>query len=527
MADLAFPEVPDTPTTNGQPAAGIDKDAMPSKDERDGTAQRPGSDAAKKDLIIPQFYVPPSPAPFADSHGCLVPYHPNDFTPSPYGPTLQDPCAEALIYRGKYPVPVQRPWLELGRPLYTSGIYPPASSFFFGETNLAAPHFYVYGDYRSGVGINQNQSGAARSWANRLNLDMDLKLTSTERFHAFMGPLDRNNDVTRLDFSDSGNIQFVDRTDLRLDTLFFEGDWGAILAGREGTYSSFDLPFTVGLIPLVYQNGIWMEDAAIGAAFAIPSRNSPRLTWSNYDITFFALTDQLNTDAFAGDANAAEAFGTAWFIDAYEGYIEADYAFIHDDVGGHRSYHNAAFAYSRRYFSRLSNAIRYITNFGQSLPRDQRTADGYLFLIENSLISSDPVGLVPYANFFCGTGRPQSVARAAAAGGVLRNTGINFESDNLTNYPTLDATGNNTYGAAIGLNMLGANISHQLVLEAAALAATGNSQFRSAPGDQYAFGARYQKPLSHRWLFRADAMYGWLRNAEDVYGQRIEFRWKF
>ncbi|MDX1930324.1 MAG: hypothetical protein SFV81_27610 [Pirellulaceae bacterium] len=476
---------------------------------------------------MPSFFFPPPQAVQYDCNGRAIPYSGSDFAALPMPALPLDPYADAMVYRGKTPITTQRPWVELGRPLYTPGLYPPANSFFFGETNLLMPHFYVYGDYRTGVGVNENQSGAARSWAHRLNLDMDLQFTATERLHAFMGPLDRNNDVTRLDFSNGDDITFLNRTDLRLDTLFFEGDVGAILGGREGTYSPFDLPFSVGLLPLVYQNGIWMEDAMLGAAFAIPSRHSSVLDWSNYEVSLFALTDQVTTDAFLGDNNAAEVFGSAWFIEAYGGYIEAGHAFIHDDVGGHRSYHNATIAYTRRYLSRLSNSVRVITNFGQALPSDQRTADGYLILLENSLISSNPNYFVPYANFFYGSGKPQSVARAGVSGGILRNTGINFETDLLTGYPTLDATGNNTYGAAFGLNMLGSNFTHQLVLEFAALAATGSQQFRVAPGDQYAAGVRYQKPLSHRWIFRADTMYGWLRNSEDIFGNRIEFRWKF
>ena len=484
------------------------------------------SDSANK-TTLPSFFFPPQNSVQFSCNGREIPYSGADFAPLSLPPLPVDPYADLMVYRGKTPVATQRPWVELGRPLYTPGLYPPASSFLFGETNLLMPHFYVYGDYRTGLAVNENQKGAARSWAHRLNLDMDLQFTATERLHAFMGPLDRTNDVTRLDFSNSKNIEFVDRTDIRLDTLFFEGDAGAILGGREGTYSPFDLPFSLGLMPLVYQNGIWMEDAMIGAACAIPTQHSAALKWPNYEVSLFALTDQVTTDAFKGDNNAAEVFGSAWFIEAYGGYIEADYAFIHDDVGGHRSYHNTSLSFTRRYFSRLSNSVRFLANFGQALPSDQRTADGYLFLLENSLITANPNYFVPYANFFYGSGKPQSVARAAGSGGILRNTGINFETDGLTAYPTLDATGNNTYGAALGLNILGNNFSQQLVMELAALAATGNPQFRGALGDQYAAGVRYQKPLSHRWIFRADSMYGWLRNSEDIYGNRIEFRWKF
>ncbi len=438
-----------------------------------------------------------------------------------------NPAEEALIYRGKVPVDSQRPIIEWGRPIYAPGLYPPANSFFFGETNLLQPHFWVYGDYRTGVAANQNQAGAANNWAHRLNLDMDLQFTATERLHAFMGPLDRGNDfhAARLQRLRQHRRDQSQRHAARY--IFFEGDVGAIVGGREGTFSPFDLPFSVGLMPLVYQNGIWMEDALMGAAFAIPAQHSAALDWSNYEVSFFALTDNVTSDAFLGDDNAAEIFGAASFIEAYDGYLETGYAFVHDDVGGHRSYHNASVSFTRRYLSRLSNSVRFITNFDQALPRDQRTADGYLILLENSLISANPNFFVPYMNFFYGSGRPQSVARAAGSGGILRNTGINFETDALNGYPTLDATANNTYGAAFGLNMLGANFSHQLVLEFAALAAAGSPEFRVAPGDQYAAGVRYQKPISNRWIFRADSMYGWLRNSEDIFGNRIEFRWKF
>jgi hypothetical protein len=170
--------------------------------------------------------------------------------------------------------------------------------------------------------------------------------------------------------------------------------------------------------------------------------------------------------------------------------------------------------------------VRFISNFGQDLPAEQRTADGYLLLLENSLITSSPNTFVPYCNLFYGSGRPQSVARAAGSGGILRNTGINFESDGLTGYPTLDPTGANTYGAALGVNMLGAGFRDQLVLEAAALGSYGDA-FRRVPGDQYATGFRYQRPLSYRCLVRTDTMYGFLRNAPDIAGTRVELRWKF
>lgn len=453
-----------------------------------------------------------------------VPYDVGAFIPSPMAPVPYDAHQEALIYRGKTPVSTQRPLVELGRPLFGPGLYPPARNW-FGRYNLVMPHFMVYGDYRTGVGVNRNQNGDANSLAFRANLDMDLEITATERVHAFMTPLNRGGSFTRLDFTDSA--EFINGGDLRLDTIFFEGDAGAIWGGWTGQDGPFDLPFSLGLIPFFYQNGIWANDAAMGAAVALPSKHNRLLNWSNFDATFFWASDQVDSDAFLGDNNAAEFFGTAWFIEANDGYWEVDYAFIHDDVGQHRSYHNFSVAFTRRYLQRLSNSIRFVTNFDQALPRDQRTAQGHLLLIENSLISRNPNTFVPYFNLWYGQGRTQSLARAGGTGGILNNVGINFESDGLTGYPTLDATGVNTVGGAVGLNLLGHNFSHQLVLEVAGLKANGSAQFRNAAGDQYAAGIRYQRPINNAWIFRTDHMFGFLRGAEDIRGSRVELRFKF
>jgi hypothetical protein len=130
-------------------------------------------------------------------------------------------------------------------------------------------------------------------------------------------------------------------------------------------------------------------------------------------------------------------------------------------------------------------------------------------------------------NAWAGVDDPQSVARAGAAGGVLRNEGILFESDNLTGYPTLDATGNDTAGAALGIDLLAPEFTQQLILEVAALGVYGDPVTRNAPGNQYGIGARYQVPISNATLLRFDVMHGWLENTDDVTGARAEYRWKF
>jgi hypothetical protein len=455
----------------------------------------------------------------------IVPYQAWDFTPNRHVPQPLDPGLEIETYYGKSLVETQRPWVEWWRPFYTGGMYDPGKEV-FSDVNLLTPSFLVYGDYRTGVGAHRVGGQDVQNWAHRLNLDMDLRFTGTERFHMFTGPLDHNGRFTRLDFS-NGDVEFEEELDFQPDTAFFEGDLGAITGGFLGDDAPFDLPFTVGLVPLLFQNGIWMEDAIAGVAVALPWRHSRALNWSNFDATFFAGFNQVTSPAFQNDNSAAAVFGTAWFVEAYDGYIEMDYAYLDDQDSLGRSYHNAAVAYTRRYFGRISNTVRLIGNAGQSGPVADRTADGGLLIFENSLVSSQPSHFVPYWNFFVGNGRPQSVARAANAGGILRNVGINFETDALTGYPTLASDGANAYGGAIGFNLLSADFYRQWIVEFAAADRYGDPAISSFAGPQYGLGTRYQQAINNRSLWRVDFMNGWFDNAPNIYGTRAEFRWKF
>ncbi|MGI9442769.1 MAG: hypothetical protein ACR2N1_09900 [Rubripirellula sp.] len=465
--------------------------------------------------------------PLQDNAGCdPASLYYNDFSPTPLANSslYHDGQREQWVYDNRYDVPTQHPWVEWGRIFYGDGITPRGKNW-FGFTNLVRPEFYVYGDFRSGILTGRNAAGRSDNWANRLNLDMDLKITDTEHLHAFIGPIDNDGQFTRLELVD-GELQYRQEIDITPFTGYFEGDMGSILGGLTDQSSPFELPFTVGLIPLFFQNGIWMEDAVTGAAFSLPARHSNLLNWSNYDATFFAVFDQLNSPAFGNDNHAAQAFGTAWFIEAYHGYIETGYAYIRDRNQDELSYHNMTVSYTRRYLDRISNSVRVIVNTGQDLPKADRTADGVLLLVENSWITANPLTFVPYANFFAGWNRPQSIARAGIAGGVLRNTGINFDTDGVNGLATLDASGSDTAGGSIGMDLLGSDLDKQLLLEASYLTPNGNGN-AAVKGDQYALGLRFQIPLSNSTLWRFDTMYGWREGLEDVYGTRMEYRWKF
>ena len=469
--------------------------------------------------------------PSAPSGTTLVPHDPGVFRPDPVYPADgYDADAQLKIYGDKRAVPTARPLLELGREMYREGPFQPGLDF-LGKKNLVFANLLVSGDWRSAAAWNDFGNDELGVLATRLNLDVDLKLTATERIHAFFRPLDEDGRFTRYEFG-NGREHGKLELDGHVDALFFEGDLGAIGAGFSGRDSSFDLPFTFGLIPLLFQNGVWMEDAFVGAAFSLPAKNSPLFDWSNFDVTFFGGFDKLTSPAFVDAGGLSDddvgIFGVTTFIEANQGYWEAGYAYLHDSRSGpvDASYHNLTVGFTRRYFDRISNSLRVIGNFGQDDQPGGRTANGVIFLVENSLVTSLPSTLVPYANFFVGIDRPQSAARDAGAGGMLKNTGILFETDGLTGFPTLDASANDTYGGAIGVQYL-LNLDQQIVFEAATVQVMGSDAGRNAAGAQYGLGFRYQLPLNHAWVFRADGMVGWREDDSDVAGVRMEIRRKF
>ena len=441
-----------------------------------------------------------------------------------------DPEQQYLIYGGKKAVISQRPLLELGRRLYTLDPLDEGINI-WGERNLFFPHLMAYGDWRTAAAFNDNGENDQARIATRLNLDIDLKLTATERIHAFMRPLDKGGKFTRWEIGGTEDNRFRDEIDGNLENLFFEGDFGAMLSGWMGTNQKFELPFTAGLFPLFLQNGIWADDNILGGAFAIPSWHSRSLNISNADTTFFFGLDRVTNPGII-DAqgeladHSAAIFGLNNFIEANEGYYEIGYAYV-DSKFEDLSFHSFTAAFTRRYGGWLSNSIRFIGSVGQN-PDDgrQQTADGYMLILENSLITSLPSTLVPYFNMFVGFDRPQSLVRDAGAGGITKNIGINFEGDALTGFPSLDATGRNAYGAAIGIEYL-FNLDKQVVFEIAGQNPLDGANDSNTNGYELAAGIRAQMPISNAWIIRTNLMYGIRENEEDLAGVTLEFRFKF
>jgi hypothetical protein len=512
-------------------ALGIPCAAAAADDQKTaGTASEAKKPCVPKPLLAPSDHHDMSP------DATLLPEapDPNWFKSDPCYQQDYNSAEELAIYSGKTMIDRPRPPVELGLRLYDRGAYTPRPTW-LGQKNPIGFHLMSYGDFRIAGAYNDNGVVAANgethqsTVAARLNMDIDAQFTATERIHLFARPIDKNGAFTSYQIGGAVKDKFTHPLDFNIDTLFFEGDLAAISQGVTGRTNPYDLPVAIGRVPIITQNGVWIEDAIDGAAFSITAKNHPRLDISNMDFTFFAGFNKVTTAADPGDK--ARVFGMAGFADLLRGYLEYGYGYLDADVDGH-SYHNVTAAFTKRYRGRVANSVRLIGNFGQKGVGGVKTADGVLLLVENSLVprrhfgfdvsAFNPLNFVPYFNLFAGFNSPQSLARGGDSGGVLRNTGITFESDGLTGYPTLDARAQDSYGGAIGVEYL-FKLDRQIVFEAATVQRTGNSPF----GAEHSIGARYQHPFTKVWILRLDAMKGWREGRNDVFGVRVEFRRKF
>lgn len=476
---------------------------------------------------------PPEPGHEMDNAAqkLSIPFPANWFLPDPSYPQAYDPQAQLDIYGAKHMNPTAYPPIQYGIRLYDWGAYTPRPTW-MGIKNPIMNGLMIFGDLRIAAvdGTLKNASPSQKKLAVRLNLEGDWQFTPTERIHALVRPLDSGGIATNYQFgSNVSGDKFTHEGNFGLKTLFFEGDLGAIRAGLTNEDNKRDRPISFGRVPIFTQNGIWADDPIDGVELSIfTAQSSRKLDIPNYDLIVFGAFHNISSPALPAGDTSAKLAGFAGFFDGFGGYTEYGYGYLRDSDNPDLSYHNVTAAYSKRWWGKFANSYRVIGNFGQKANGAAKTADGVLLLFESSLVRGslttiNTLTFVPYLNLFAGFKKPQPLARAADTGGVLKNTGINFETDGMTAYPTLTASANDAYGGALGLEYL-FNLDQQIVAEVARYQPRGDN---NPLGAQTGFGLRFQRPITHTWIVRADAMKGWRTGLNDIYGVRLEFRRKF
>ena len=431
---------------------------------------------------------------------------------------------------------------------------------FLGEGNLQqgfelptgavwAPALWVFGTLRSAfqtVDTGIGDSERVTDWANRFDFFANLQLTATEKFVLGIRPLDKNRGGQFSGYRFEGQVGdedegFLDFTNANIRTLFGEGDFGSLLPNldKQGT-TWLDFGYTVGRQPLIFQDGILLNDTqdAVGIV-----RNNVRLPGvSNLRSSLLYSWDSVSRGANlinneGEDEGDLDQFGFFNSWDTEFKTFNADFIYTLDsdndsDEEDGDSIH-AGISIAER-IGRYSVTWRANGSYALEEESDLVT-NGVLLSTEFSWTphrSDDTVWINPFVTIgnFTQAGREN-----VDGGGPLAPIGILFASPNLGAFGSeLDNKANDNAGAAIGYQAFWNDHRTNLGLEIAGFKDVGlEDEFQQGFEWQVGVGFQAQQKVTEQSLVQLEGFYalqegeGDIEVDDDAYGGRLEFLYQF
>lgn len=384
------------------------------------------------------------------------------------------------------------------------------------------PRFWAYLINRTAIQtFDDGRSGRPRETelANRLDFFANLQLTGTEKILLGIRATDNNraDRFTRYTF-EGAEEGFNDEFDLNVETLFFEGDIGSLfpVIDRRGV-RPWDLGFTVGRQPLVFQEGILINDTVDAVGFI--RNNVPFPGTSNFRVSAIWGWNRLDRNDFNRDPGDEDMFGVFIAADTKLSTLNLDVIYVNDSANGDGLYIGASAIQRLAALGGISTAFRINTSIAleDEIPGNV-IGNGTLLTTEVSSTVKGSDDIV-YFNTFLGIGNFTQAGREAIVGGPLANTGILFASPNLGNYlAELDPfVSDSVIGGAIGYQAFWDNKRRNLILEIA-----GRHDLSGDGFDSIAFGAQLQQAVGQHLQLQFETYYALNEDRPDGYGARAE-----
>ncbi|MEX2359379.1 MAG: hypothetical protein WEE51_13705 [Pirellulaceae bacterium] len=343
------------------------------------------------------------------------------------------------------------------------------------------PRFVLYGGYEMNA-IALRENGQRRDGlGHQLLVDMDLRLTGTERFHAQFRPLgEGGTGGSFYQFSEPSG--YIDNSTAEPQNYWFEGELHSILGSWFDPLASLDVHMVGGKFPFALHNRLLMNDEVIG--FAV-----------NKNTIYLGNTSNLNVQylhAAADVDNVADAEsrlnGVHVSLDHRRNFYEMSYFHVETPNAPGRDQHFAAFSRTS-FHGPLTLAGRAMFKFGD----EAGTGDGQLFVLESNyvrVLDHQPLGIesaVFYCNSFASLGGWNSIS-----GGNFNRLRAAFDVNPLVAISTGRNLGEN-YGASLGVQLLRLHEDESFSPEIAYESPDGNSV--------WGLGLRYQRKTSKRSFF--------------------------
>ncbi len=373
--------------------------------------------------------------------------------------------------------------------------------------------FQTFKDGRSG---NQRET----ELSTRMELFFNLQLTGTEKILLGLRTTDRNRPDRFSRYTFSGRDEgFNDEFSIGLETLFFEGDLGSLFPKFDlGGFKPIDYGFTVGRQPVVFQEGILINDTI--DAVGIIRNNIPFPGTSNFRVSAMWGWNRLDRNDRATPSNE-DMYGLFIAADTHVSTYNFDIIYVDDDLKRDGLYIGASAIQRLPAFGGLSTAFRINSSFALDTPVPGNVVG------TGTLLSAELSKTVPgsddiiYFNSFLGLGNFTQAGREAIVGGPLANTGILFASPNLSTYGAEinPFTDDDVIGGAIGYQAFWDNKRRNLILEIA-----GRHDLSGNGFDSLGFGFQLQQAVGRHVQLQFEGFYVLNEGREDGLGARVEFQ---
>jgi hypothetical protein len=321
----------------------------------------------------------------------------------------------------------------------------------------------------------------------QLFVEMDLRLTGTERAHVQWRPIGRRNTGgSYYQFSDPAG--YVDNSTGIPDRYWIEGEVASVLGGLiQDPFVPRDYHVVLGKYPLELHNRLLINDDILG--FAVNKNTIYAGNLSNVNLqAFFGLDD---VDAF--DDGSADVYGINAFVDYRRMFFESTYAYLsHNRMSGRDTHYLAISA---------TKPCGPVTLTGRALFKIGDQADrgsGQLYVIECNRTRIYDDGLlgiekgVYYATAFRATKGWNSIS-----GGNFDRLRVAFALDPLITISANPDPADNT-GIALGVQFFRHHEDESLIPEFAFQAPTGTPV--------YGVGLRYQRKTGARSFFEIEGI---------------------
>ena len=234
------------------------------------------------------------------------------------------------------------------------------------------PRLVVGGQYEVFAAAYEQNHQRRDGIGHQLLLEVDLRLTGTERFHVQFRPVgEENSGGSFYQFNDPSG--YIDNSTGIPQRWWFEGELQSIFGGLiDDPRHPLDINFTVGKFPFALHNALLINDEITGIVLGKNSITSTPL--SNINVQLFYALDDVDVDF--GDTETA---GVHFLGDYRHAQIEATYAHLFDSGSADRAADYGALSLTH-FFGPLTLAGRVMFKEGDT----DGSGDGQLYVLESS-----------------------------------------------------------------------------------------------------------------------------------------------